>query len=286
MNRKTKLKIFIGIAALVLANSSLFIVNQTEQAIILEFKKPVYIVKQPGINTKMPWQSVQFFDSRILDYNAPVYTIVAGDQKRLEVDAFLKYRIKDPLKYLRSTGGNFESFQGNLSTVLESALRKAISEVPLNTLLTSKRRVLMHDVKELVNQKGQGFGIEVVDVRIMRADFPQQNQEDIYSRMRSEREREAKNLRAQGAEQATKIRAEADKQKTIILAEGQKTAQITKGEGDGEASKIYASAFGKDPDFYKFYRTMQAYRESLKKEDTKLVLSPRGDFLKYLNNSE
>ena len=286
MTKNTKIKLLIGAAAILLANASLFIVNQTEQAIILEFKKPVYIVKQPGVNSKMPWQSVQFFDSRILDYNAPVYTIVAGDQKRLEVDAFLKYRIKDPLKYLRSTGGNFESFQGNITTVLESALRKAISEVPLNTLLTSKRRVLMLEVKELVNQKGKGFGIEVVDVRIMRADFPQQNQEDIYSRMRSEREREAKNLRAQGAEQATKIRAEADKQKTILLAEAGKTAQITKGEGDGEASKIYASAFGRDPDFYKFYRTMQAYRESLKKEDTKLVLSPRGDFLKYLNNSE
>ena len=286
MKRNSKLKIFIAIAALLLANSSLFIVNQTEQALILEFKRPVKFVEKPGISFKMPWQSVQYFDRRLLDFDAEKYTILAGDQKRLEVDAYLKYRITNPKKYLQSTGGSAENFESNLSTVLESSLRKGLSEVPLNALLTSKRKTLMQELKKLVNEKAKDFGITIVDARIIKADFPQENREDIYSRMRSEREREAKNLRAQGVEEATKIKAEADKEKTILIAEAQQKSEITKGEGDAEASKIYASAYGRDVDFFKFYRTMQTYRDTIKKEDTKLILSPNSGFLKYLDKSE
>jgi membrane protease subunit HflC len=280
------LKIFLAVAVGVLLNMSLFIVNQTEQALVLEFKRPIKFVEKPGINFKMPWQSVQYFDRRLLNFDAKPYTILAGDQKRLEVDAYLKYRISDPKKYLQSTGGAQENFESNLSTVLESSLRKGLSEVPLNALLTSRRKVLMVDLKNLINIKAKDFGIEIVDARIVKADFPLENREDIYSRMRSEREREAKNLRAQGAEEATKIKAEADKEKTILLAEAQQKAEIIKGEGDAEASKIYASAFGRDVDFYKFYRTMQAYRETIKKEDTKLILSPNNGFFRYLDKSE
>lgn len=286
MKAKTKMKLAIAAGFIILANMSLFIVNQTEQALILEFKKPITLITKPGINFKMPWQSVQYFDKRLLNFDARPYTILAGDQKRLEVDAYLKYRITDPKKYIQATGGNIDNFESNLGTVLESSLRKALSEEPLNALLTNKRKALMQEIEQLVNIKGKDFGIKVEDARIIRADFPQENREDIYSRMRSERDREAKNLRAKGVEEATKIRAEADKEKTIILAEGQKTAEILKGEGDAEASRIYSAAFGRDVDFFKFYRTMQAYRESIKKEDTKMVISPDSGFLRYMNKAE
>lgn len=283
---KLSTKLALAVVAGIALNMSLFIVNQTEQALVLEFRRPVKFVEKPGINFKAPWQSVQYFDKRLLNFDAKPYTVLAGDQKRLEVNAYLKYRIVNPRQYLQATGGNLDNFETNLSTVLESSLRKGLSEVPLNALLTSKRKVLMHDLRDQINLKAKDFGIKVVDARIIKADFPLENREDIYSRMRSEREREAKNLRAQGAEEATKIKAEADKEKTIILAEAQKKAEITKGEGDAEASRIYANAFGRDVDFFKFYRTMQAYKETIKKEDTKLILSPNNGFLRYLDKSE
>ena len=283
---RTSVKIILAIIIGFTLNMSLFIVSQTEQALVLEFRRPVKFVEKPGINIKAPWQSVQYFDKRLLNFDAKPYTILAGDQKRLEVTAYLKYRITNPRLYLQATGGNIDNFESNLSTVLESSLRKGLSEVPLNALLTSKRKVLMHDLRNLINLKAKDFGITVVDARIIKADFPQENREDIYSRMRSEREREAKNLRAQGAEEATKIKAEADKEKTIILAEAQKKSEITKGEGDAEASRIYANAFGRDVDFFNFYRTMQAYKETIKKDDTKLIMSPKSGFLRYLDKSE
>ena len=283
---KTPIKIAAAVIVGLALNMSMFIVNQTEQALVLQFKKPIRLVTTPGINFKAPWQSVQYFDKRLLDFDAKPYTILAGDQKRLEVDAYLKYRITDPRKYLQATGGNDDNFETNLSTVLESSLRKGLSEVPLNALLTSKRKVLMHELRDQINLKAKDFGILVVDARIIKADFPQENREDIYSRMRSEREREAKNLRAEGAEEATKIKAEADKEKMILLAEAQKKAEITKGEGDAQASRISADAFGRDVDFFKFYRTMQVYKETIKKEDTKLVLSPNSGFYKYLDKAE
>jgi len=283
---RTQIKIALVLGAVLVANMSLFIVNQTEQALILEFKKPITLITKPGISFKAPWQSVQYFDKRLLNFDARPYTILAGDQKRLEVDAYLKYRIVDPKKYIQATGGNVDNFESNLGTVLESSLRKTLSEVPLNALLTNKRKALMLEIEKLVNVKGKDFGIKVEDARIIRADFPQENREDIYSRMRSEREREAKNLRAKGAEEATKIRAQADKEKTILLAEALKNAEIIKGEGDAEASRIYSAAFGRDVDFYKFYRTMQAYRESIKKEDTRMVISPNSGFLRYMDKAE
>lgn len=283
---KTPFLIAIAVVIGLALNMSLFIVNQTEQALVLEFRRPVTFVEKPGINLKAPWQSVQYFDKRLLNYDAKPYTILAGDQKRLEVTAYLKYRITDPKKYLQATGGVQENFESNLSTVLESSLRKGLSEVPLNALLTSKRKVLMTELKNLINLKAKDFGISVVDARIIKADFPQENREDIYARMRSEREREAKNLRGLGAEEATIIQAGADKEKVIILAEAQQKAEALKGEGDATASKIYADAFSRDPEFYKFYRTMQVYKDTLKKEDTKMILSPNSGFLQYLDRAE
>lgn len=278
---RNKLLIGAGVVALALAYSSLFIVNQTEQAIVLQFKKPMRIVKEPGLQAKFPWEDVQYFDKRVLDFSAPAITIIAGDLKRLEVDAYVKYQISDPLKFFQ-TVKNESNLKGNLDPILESSMRKVISEAPLNTLLTDKRDEIMAEIRNLVNVKGKAYGVNVLDMRIMRADFPEKNRSDIYARMRSEREREAKDLRAKGAEEATKIQAQADRQRTQVLSESEANAQKIKGEGDGEAGKIYSSAFSQDPEFYKFYRSMEAYKASLKKDDTSLVLSPDNEFLKYL----
>jgi membrane protease subunit HflC len=278
---RNKLLLSLLAAALLVAFSSVFIVNQTQTAIVLQFKKPMRIIKVPGLNFKAPWEDVAYFDNRLQDYNAAAKTIIAGDLKRLEVDAYVKYRIAKPLKFLQTVRSE-SNLVANLDPILESSMRKVISEKPLNTLLTDQRDEIMGEIRTLVNTKGQDYGIDVVDVRIMRADFPEKNRNDIYLRMRSEREREAKDLRAKGAEEATKIQAQADRQRTQVLSEAQAKAEEIKGEGDGGASKIYAEAFGQDPEFYRFYRSMAAYRDSIKKGDTSLVLSPNSEFLKYL----
>lgn len=275
--------ISLFVVALVIYNS-LFILDQTEQAIVLEFKKPVNVINAPGkdeagLQFKMPWQSVQTFDKRVLNFSiSNLDAFIAGDQKRLEVDAFTKYKINDPIKFLQAVGTEF-SLSTKLAPVVESSMREVVSTVPLSTLLTERRGELMATIKTQVNARAQDFGIDVVDVRIMRADFPEENRGNIYQRMISERKREAADLRAKGEEQATIIRAEADKEKTVLIAEAEKKAQILKGEGEAISTKIFADSFGRDPDFFQFYRTMEAYRGSLKKEDTTLILSPDSEFL-------
>lgn len=279
-----KLPIFIAAIIIILLYNSLFILDQTEQAIVLEFKKPVEVLNAPGTDQAglhfiMPWQSVTYFDNRVLDYNTDnVKTFIAGDLKRLEVDAFVKYQINNPIKFLQSVGTEF-SLRSKLDPVLESSMRRVISEVPLNTLLTDRRAELMESIKKQVNANAKDFGIDVVDVRIMRADFPEKNRGDIYERMISERKREAADLRAKGEEQATIIRATADKEKTVLLADAQKKAQILKGEGEAKSTKIFADAFNRDPEFFDFYRTMEAYRGALNKKDTTIILSPDSEFL-------
>jgi membrane protease subunit HflC len=276
---------FVGAIALIIGLSCVFVVNQTEQAVVLEFKKIVRIEPQPGLKFKMPWQDVEYFDKRVLDYDAPVKTVIAGDLKRLEVDAYVKYRISDPSRFLQTVRSE-DNLIGNLDPILESSMRKVISEVPLNALLTEKRDEIMANIKDLVDKKSQTYGIQVADVRIMRADFPEKNRNDIYQRMRSEREREAKTLRARGAEEATKIKAQADKERTVILAEGEQKAQTLKGEGDAEASKIYAEAFSQDAGFYKFYKTMETYKKTISKDDTTVIMSPNKGFFKLLETQE
>ena len=285
-------KIIAAVAVAFVAYTSIFVVNQFEQVIVLEFRKPVRIVKEPGLQFKAPWQSVQFFDQRVLDYNTydqrvmnnrdGVITVISGDQKRLEMDAYLKYRITDPRKFLESVGNEI-GLTRNIDPILESSMRKVISEVALSSLLTEKRVKIMQDIREQVNNKAKIYGIEVVDVRIISADFPEKNREEIYQRMITELEREAKKLRATGAEEATKIRAGADREKTVLLAEAEKKSQVLKGEGDGQAAKIYADAFNQDPEFFKFYRTMEAYRGSINKDDTKVILSPKSGFFNMMD---
>ena len=276
-----KIKIFIAVAFVLVLFNCVYIVEQTEQAIVLQFKAPVRIVEDAGLKFKAPWETVQYFDKRILNYDTPeVKTFIAGDLKRLEVNAFVKYRITNPLKFLQSVNSE-RNLLNRLDNVLESSLRKVISESPLGAMLTEKRVELMASIKKLLNVQAQAYGVEIVDVRITRADFPDKNREDIYARMRSEREREATDLRAKGQEEATIIRAKADREKVVLLAESTKTAQILRGEGDGKASKIYAEAYNRDPEFYDFYRSMEAYKGSINKDDTTAILSPDSKFLDY-----
>lgn len=288
------LSVFFG-ALFILANT-VFVVNQTQQALVLSFGKPVRVEKEPGLKTKIPFiQNVEFYDARLLDFDAESKEVIAADQKRLIVDAFVRYRITDPLRF-KQTVGSEAIMRSRLNSILESSLRQVIGEVPLAAVITEKRAETMDAIKQLVNAQARGiklssgdetttrggFGIEVVDVRIKRADLPPANSEGIYKRMQTEREREAKEFRAKGAEDAQKIRSQADKERTIILAEADKQAQIVRGEGDQEAAKIFADAFGKDPQFFKFYRSMQAYRKALNKDDTTMVISPDSGFLQEM----
>lgn len=287
------LTLFFG--ALFVLMNSMYVVNQTQQALVLSFGKPIRTEKDPGLKFKIPFiQNVEFYDVRLLDFDAESKEVIAADQKRLIVDAFVRYRITDPLRF-KQTVGSETVMRSRLNSILESSLRQVIGEVPLSAVISEKRAETMNQIKKLVNAQTRsvklegdtdnsrsGFGIEVVDVRIKRADLPPANSEGIYKRMQTEREREAKEFRAKGAEEAQKIRAGADKDRTIILAEAQKQAQIVRGEGDQQATKIFADAFGKDPQFFKFYRTMQAYKKALNKDDTTLVISPNSEFLHYM----
>lgn len=284
-----------AIVLFVLLNS-VFIVNQTEQALILQFGKPERVIKQAGLNFKTPFlQNVEYFDNRLLDFDAQSNEVIAADQKRLIVDAFVRYRITDPLRF-KQTVGNEMTMRSRLNSILESSLRQVLGSVPLSAVLSEKRSEIMSDIRNLVNLQAMGtkieggadnitkggFGIEVVDVRIKRADLPPANSEGIYKRMQTEREREAKEFRAKGAEDAQKIRSQADKERTILLAEAKKKSEITRGEGDGTATKIFADSFGRDHDFFQFYRSMQAYKKTLDRKDTTILMSPDNEFLKFM----
>lgn len=284
------------VAALFVLLNSAFIVNQTEQALILQFGKPVRPVKEAGLSFKIPFfQNVEYFDNRLLEFDAQSKEVIAADQKRLIVDAFVRYRITDPLRFKQSVG-NEATMRSRLNSILESSLRQVLGGVPLSAVLSEKRSEIMASIRNLVNAQAMGvkveggadnvttggFGIEVVDVRIKRADLPPANSEGIYKRMQTEREREAKEFRAKGAEDAQKIRSQADKERTIILAEAKKKAEITRGEGDGTATKIFADAFGKDQEFFQFYRSMQAYKKTLNQKDTTMLMSPDNEFLKFM----
>lgn len=279
--------LYISVFLVIILLGSVYIVDQTEQAILLQFGEPVDIVKEPGLHFKRPYflQGVVKLDKRILDLDADPRELIAADQKRLIIDAFAKFKITDPLKFYQTVRNEF-GIRSRLNTVLDSRLREVIGNVPLNALLTGKRSDIMKKIKDNVNEEMKSFGIDVVDVRIMRADLPEENSKAIFQRMQTEREREAKEFRAQGAEEAQRITSKADKERTIILAEAEKKAQILRGEGDGEATKIFAGAFGQDINFFNFYRSLQAYRQTLNKDSTSMVLSPDSEFLKFFGDIE
>jgi len=273
----------IGVIA-VISYLSIFIVKEVNQAIVLQFGDPKRILTQPGLNFKIPFiQNVVFLDKRILNLDAPPEEVIASDQKRLIVDAFARFKIVDPLKFYISVG-NERVARSRLSTIINSRIRSVLGTQRLQTLLSEDRNKQMALIQEGVNTEAEKFGIKIVDVRIKRADLPQANSDAIFRRMQTEREREAKEFRAKGAEMAVTITSTADKEVTVILADAQKKSEIMKGEGDGKRNKIFANAFGQDPEFFAFYRAMQAYEKALIGGETSLVLSPDSEFFKFFGN--
>ena len=273
----------VGVVA-VIAFFSIFIVKEVNQAIVLQFGDPKKIITKPGLNFKLPFiQNVVFLDKRILNLDAPPEEVIASDQKRLIVDAFARFQIVDPLKFYISVG-NERVARSRLSTIINSRIRSVLGTQRLQTLLSADRTNQMALIQDGVNNEAEKFGIKIVDVRIKRADLPPANSEAIYRRMQTERNREAKEFRAKGAEMAITITSTADKEVTVILAEAEKQSQIMKGEGDGQRNKIFADAFGKDPEFFAFYRAMQAYEKALIGGETSLILSPDSEFFKFFGN--
>jgi len=285
MNRRTLALLgIIVLLAGIIAFSALFTVHQTQQALVLQFGEPKRVVRDAGLHAKLPFiQNVVFLDKRMLSYDGSGEEVIASDRKRLVVDSFLRYRIDDPLRFYQTVGNEAVARQ-RLNALLTSSLRQVIGTVPLQSVLTGERAQLMSQIAQRVNAEAKDLGISIADVRIKRADLPEANNQAIYARMKTEREREAREFRAQGAEISQRIRSRADREKTVLLAEAQKQAQILRGEGDGNAIRIFAEAFGTDIDFFTFYRSMQAYRESLGGEDTTMVLSPDSDFFRYFGS--
>jgi membrane protease subunit HflC len=262
---------------------SAFIVDQTHKAIVLQFGEPIRVITEPGLYWRTPFvQTVVQFDKRILDLETDTQEVIASDQKRLVVDAFARYRILDPLAFYRA----FRSEDGarpRLTAIVDSTIRTVLGRAAFIDVIRNKRADLMKVTKERVNAEMQNFGVEMVDVRMRRADLPEANSQAIYKRMRTEREREAAELRAQGSEQSQRIKSTADKDVTVLVANANREAEQTRGVGDEERNRIYAEAFSKDKDFFAFYRSMQAYDEALKGSHTRIVVSPSSEFFRYFN---
>ena len=274
--------VIVGIG--VIASGALFIVEQTQQAIVLRLGKPQKTIQEPGLNVKIPFfDEVLFYEKRVLDLDPPTERVILADQKRLDVDSYARYRITDPLLFFQTTRRVTE-VPGKLSPIVNSSLRRVLGNETLTGILSTKRATIMANIQTAVNEGVKRFGLEIVEVRVRRADYPDETRSNIENRMKSEREREAKEFRAEGFEEAEGIRADADKQKIVILAEAQKTAETMRGEGDSKAIQIYADAFGQDPDFFAFYRSMQAYRKSIASSDTTMVLSPNSDFFRFFRD--
>lgn len=285
-----KLALPLALAAIVLfvvALGSFFTVGQTEQAIVLRLGEPVAgrgLVTEPGLHYKLPFiENVVYLDNRILFAESPNLEVLASDNQRLEVDSFLRYRIIDPLRFYQTVGGELGA-KNQLASVLNSAVRRVLSEANQQQIVRDERNALMVKIKEQADLEGHKFGVSVVDARIRRVDLPQQISEKVYGRMQTERAREAAEYRAQGAEAAQRITAKADRDVIVLKAEAQRQADQTKGEGDAERNRIFAESFGKDPDFFAFYRSMQAYEAAFKGGETRFLISPRSDFFRYFSS--
>jgi membrane protease subunit HflC len=272
---------FLILVALVLAYSTLFTVYQTRQAIVVRFGQPVRVVTEPGLNYKIPLiDGVIHIDNRILDIESPAQEVIASDQKRLVVDAFARYKITKPLLFYQ-TVGSVEGGNARLLTLLNSALRRVLGESTLTQVVRDQREQLMARVREQLENEAQSFGIAVVDVRIRRADLPEQNSQAVYQRMQTERQQEAAQIRAQGSQRSSEIRARADRDVTVLIADATSKSEQVRGEGDAERNRIFAEAYGKDVDFFAFYRAMQAYEAGLRHTDTRMVLKPDSDFFRF-----
>jgi len=266
--------------------SALFVVKQTEQALVLQFGDPIRIIKKPGLQIKIPLiQNAVFYDTRVLDFDAEVEEVILSDQKRLLVDAFIRYQIIDPLKFYQSVG-NENGFKARIGGILSGSLRRVLGSDPLEVVLSVNRSELMEKIQDGIDKESVNFGVKMIDVRIKRADLPKANSEAIFARMRAEREKEARQFRAEGSEESQIIKSKAEKERTVIIAEANKKSQTIKGEGDGESVRIYAEAFNKDKEFFAFYRSMEAYKKAFTggEDDPTLILSPDSDFFKYFDN--
>lgn len=277
---------FVALVAVVLAYSTLFTVTMTQQALVLQFGDPRQVIQEPGLAWKVPFiQNVVYFDKRILNLDSPEEEIIAGDQKRLVVDAFARYRIVDPLKFYQSVR-DIGLADVRLQPLFASALRNVLGGETLETLVRDDRANLMVQIRDGFNEASANLGIEIVDVRIRRADLPEANQQAIYRRMQTEREREAAELRAQGEETALRIRSRAERDVTVLVAEAQRESDQIRGEGDAKRNEIFNEAYGRDPEFFAFYRSMQAYEEGLRGDSTTMVLSPDSDFFRYFGDQQ
>lgn len=285
MNRSI---ILLGVlaAAIFTASSTLFTVQETQQVLITQFGEPKRVIQQPGLHAKLPFiQNVISFDRRLLDFDAPGEEVILGDQRRLIVDSFTRYRINDPLRFYQTVGATEAGIRARLNTIVTSSLRRVLGNEPLLAVLSSDRPRIMGEIRRQVNEEARQFGIAVEDVRIRRADLPGENTQAILSRMQSERERVAREARAEGAEVAQRVRAGAERERTVLIAEAQAQADILRGQGEQEAIRIFAEAFQRDPAFFQFWRTMQAYREAFTEGDTKMVLTPDSEFFRYFRES-
>ncbi len=285
MNEGKILTFAIGaLVAFVLVTSSIFTVQENQQVLVMRFGNPKDQIAEPGLHFKLSiLDQTRVFEKRILNVDPPAEEVLLADQKRLLVDSFARYKIVDILKFFQTLNTETGA-QTRLYTIINSAVRSAMGKSTLQDILSKKRDTLMEDIQETVNVEAKRFGIEVVDVRIVRADLPEQVTQATFDRMRSEREREAQEARAEGEQLSLEIKSKADKERTILLAEAQRDAQTLRGEGDKAAIEIYGKAFNQDPKFYAFYRSLEAYRKSLMNGDTTLLLSPDSDFLKYFKN--
>jgi membrane protease subunit HflC len=285
MSRVTIAVIAFLVVAFVLAEASLFTVDQTEQVLITQFGDPVRVIAKPGLNTKSPFiQTVITFDKRLLNLELPNEQVILGDQRRLVVDSFTLFRITDPLLYYQSVGPFEDGIRGRLNSIVSASLRRVLANNKLLDVLSAKREQIMATIRDQVNVEMKGFGVSIEDVRIRRADLPEENTKAILARMQSERQRVAAQARAEGAEAAQRIRADAERDRTVLLADARATSDRLRGEGEAEATRIYANAYNQDTGFFSAWRTLQAYRDAFESGTSRLVLTPDNDFLRYLQS--
>jgi membrane protease subunit HflC len=287
MNRWLTGAAVVFVALYVLMHMSFFVVNQTDMVLITDLGDPQRVITDPGLHAKLPLvQNAIVFDRRLLDFESPPEEVILGDQRRLIVDSFARYRITNPLEYYQSVGPSEDAIQARLDSVVTSSLRRVLGSETLLDVLSAQRTRIMSSIQKQVNDEMKGFGVDVIDVRLRRADLPAENTQAILQRMQSERDRVARQARAEGAEAAARIKADADRQRTVILADAGATANTRRGEGEAQAIAIYANAFSRDPGFFATWRTLQAYREAFAGGHSHLILSPDNDFLRLLQGAQ
>ena len=281
--------IIIGVGGLILFGifSSFFTVNQTQQALVLQFGEPKRIIQDPGLAFKLPFiHDAVFYESRVLSLiPQDAEEVILADQKRIQIDAYARYRIEDPLLFFQTVRNELGA-RARLESIIDSSVRRVLGSETLASILTGERENINGSIRDEVNASVDSLGIEIIDVRLRRADYPESTSQNIFNRMKSEREREAKEFRATGDEEAQKIRADAEKTRTVIIAEAKREAQEVRGQGDSNAIRIYAGSFGQDPEFFSFYRSMEAYRKSIGESGTSMVLSPNSSFFRYFKDKD